>query len=71
MCIQRFGAVAATGMGIGRKMLSVVLSFVLFPKPLLLQQAVRRTSFRRAVASPLLSGSLSHHHELVCVKALA
>ncbi len=32
-CIQGFGAIVATGLGILRKLLSVVLSFILFPKP--------------------------------------
>lgn len=32
-CIMGFGAVVATGLGIIRKLLSVVLSFLLFPKP--------------------------------------
>lgn len=32
-CIMGFGAVVATGLGIIRKLLSVLLSFVLFPKP--------------------------------------
>jgi hypothetical protein len=32
-CIMGFGAVVATGLGIVRKLMSVLLSFILFPKP--------------------------------------
>ena len=64
-CIQRFGAVTATGMGIGRKVLSVLLSYLMFPKTVLAQHVVRgpsRSPSRealdlRALASPAPLGS--------------
>ena len=43
-CIKEFGAVVATGMGIGRKFLSVVASYWLFPKLVFVQHWVRRGS---------------------------
>ncbi len=39
-CIKGFGAVVATGMGIGRKFLSILMSYLIFPKHLLIEHMV-------------------------------
>ena len=44
-CIMGFGAVVATGLGIIRKLLSVLLSFILFPKPVAMAHVLGLLAF--------------------------